>query len=91
MKMDLHPQLPLHDEGDKNWVNDVHGDKENGLVQVVELDEGGQGQDCDNPQVYQVLGSVFTIFIWNLKFYKHFKNYHSLMTSHMREGSAVHL
>ena len=36
-------------------------EQEDGFVEVVELDEGRQGQDHDNPDVNQVLRGVFVI------------------------------
>ena len=59
----LHSQVPLHDERDEDAVDDEHADEEDGLVQVVELDERRQRQDRHYPKVDQVLGGVITIFI----------------------------
>ena len=39
-------------------------EQEDGLVEVIELDEGRQGQDHDNPDVNQVLGGVFVVEVW---------------------------
>ena len=39
-------------------------EQEDGLVKVVELDEGREGQDHDNPDVNQVLGGVFVVEVW---------------------------
>ena len=39
-------------------------EQEDGLVEVIELDEGREGQDHDNPDVDQVLRGVFVVEIW---------------------------
>ena len=44
----------VHQEAE-GGVEGEHGAEEQGLVQVVELDEGGQGQDAHYPDVGQVL------------------------------------
>ena len=36
-------------------------EQEDGFVKVVELDEGREGQDHDDPDVDQVLGSVLVV------------------------------
>ena len=61
--MYLHSKCPLHDECNEDAVDDVHANEQDCLVQVVELDEGGQREDGHYPQVDQVLGCVITVFI----------------------------
>ena len=39
-------------------------EQEDGLVKVVELDEGREGQDHDDPDVNQVLRGVFVVEVW---------------------------
>ena len=39
-------------------------EQEDGFVKVVELDEGREGQDHDNPDVNQVLRGVFVVEVW---------------------------
>ena len=39
-------------------------EQEDGFVKVVELDEGREGQDHDDPDVNQVLRGVFVVEVW---------------------------
>ena len=51
----------MHDEVDEDDVDGEQAEEQDGLVQVVELDEGRQGEDGHHPKVDQVLGRVFTV------------------------------
>ena len=42
-------------------------EQEDGFVKVVELDEGREGQDHDDPDVNQVLRGVFVVEVWKGK------------------------
>ena len=39
---DLHARGPIHETEDEDGVDDEHEEQEDGLVEVVELDEGRQ-------------------------------------------------
>ena len=62
----------VHQEAE-GGVEGEHGAEEQGLVQVVELDEGGQGQDAHYPDVGQVLQThrptgSYTLYFSNFVF-----------------------
>ena len=46
----------IHDND--NGVHEEHKDEEDGLVKVIELYEGGEGYNADNPYMNQVLKAV---------------------------------
>ncbi len=58
----LHAHGPvLNDKDDHEAVDGEHGEQEDGLVEVVELDKGCQREDGDYPQMYQVLRKVLMV------------------------------
>lgn len=57
----LHSRCPIHEEENEKRVNSEEQEEQNGLVQVVKLDEGGQRQNGHDPKVDQVLRGVFVI------------------------------
>ena len=51
----LHSRSPIHKSVNEGRKASKHDEDENGLVEVVELDEGGQGEDGDDPNVDEIL------------------------------------
>ncbi len=59
--LDLHSRGPVHEGADQSGVHGEHEQQEDGLVQVVELDEGGQRENRHDPQMDQVLRGILVI------------------------------
>ena len=59
----LHSRGPIHEAEYEDAVDPEHEQKEDGLVEIVKLDECGQGQDGHDPDVDKVLRGVFMVRI----------------------------